>query len=78
MATGLVDVTPLYAAKHGELIVAPAVSPHSEDSGYLGPASPEIVARNIARRARVRIVATMGPLAFLFALLLLVIGRVGF
>ncbi len=77
MATAMVDVTPIYAAKHGELGVAPPVTPQTEDPGYLGPASPEKVARSIARRARIRVIATLAPLSFLVALLLVVVGQVG-
>ena len=79
MVTGMMDVTTLYAAyaaKHGELTAARAVSPE-DATPDLGPASPEAVVRNIAKRARVRVVATLGPLTLLFVLLLLVISRVG-
>ena len=77
MATGMVDVTTLYAEKHGELNDPIAASPALEDPDYLGPAFPETVARNIARRARLRVFATMAPLTFLVVLLLLIVGHTG-
>ena len=78
MASGIVNLAPLYAAKHGELGAAQAGSPVSEDSRQLGSASPETVARKIAKRARFRVIAILTPLAFLVVLLLFAIGRVGF
>lgn len=76
MTMGSVNVTTLHAPRHAQFEVAPTAAPRAEDSGYLGPASPETVARNIARRARLRALATWAPLAFLLALLLIVSGMV--
>ncbi len=73
MAMELVNVTALNALNREQLEVTPT-APRSEDPGYLGPASPETVARNIARRARMRVLATLAPLAFLLTLLLIVSG----
>ncbi len=72
------NLAPLYAAKHGELGAVQASSPVSGDSGHVGSASPETVARIIARRARFRVIVMLAPLAFLVGLLLFAIGRVGF
>ncbi len=71
MAMGLVNVTALNALNDEQFEATPT-APGAEDSGYLGPASPETVARNIARRARMRVLAALAPLAFLLALLLFV------
>ena len=73
MAMGLVNVTALNALNHAQF-EAVATDPRAEDSGYLGPASPETVARNIARRARIRVLAALAPLAFFLTLLLIVIS----
>ena len=75
MAIGLVDVRTLDVPRDEQFEVAPAVAvPGVEDSGYLGPASPETVARNIARRARIRLFAALAPLGFLLSLLIVVSG----
>ena len=71
---GLVNVTTLHAPRHEQLGVTPVIVPGVEDTGYLGPASPETVARNIARRARMRLLAAVAPLAFLLGLLIMVSG----
>ena len=78
MATGMGDVTRLYAARHGELGLTPDALPRIEQATRLDLASPETVARNIARRARIRTLATLAPLAFLVGVLLLVVVRAGF
>ena len=77
MAMGLANVTVLHAVRQEQLETAPAARPRREDSGYLGPASPETVARSIARRARMRALVAVAPLAFLLTLFLIVSG-VGF
>ena len=77
MATGMGDVTRLYAARHGELDLTPSALSTVEETVSLELASPEAVARNIARRARVRVLATLAPLAFLVSVLLVVVVRVG-
>ncbi len=77
MATGIADVTALYAARHGEPDLASSAPPKAEDASSIELSSPETVARTIARRARVRVFATLAPLAFLVGVLLVVVGRVG-
>ena len=74
MGMRLVNVTALHALRNEPFDVGPTDAPRVEGSDHLGRASPETVSRNIARRARMRVVAAIAPLAFLLALLLIVSG----